>query len=563
MSILHLNQIKNHLETTYSGLVDISDCKGDAHQTEGVFLTRALSAYSIQYYSGVTPILAAKSIIDGGDDNGIDAILYSSDTKTLYISQSKWMRDGKGEPENGDVKKFLSGIKDLFNLSFDRFNSKLQAKETIIKNAIVDPNTSYQIILTYSGINDLAEHSSRDVADFLEEMNDASEQVYFAVMNQRPLHQSLISDVTGQPIDLTVTLKSWGKIDEPFKGFYGQVNGLEIFTWWQSHRDKLFKKNIRGVLGDTSVNQDITKTLNDSPDLFWYFNNGITMLSSSATKNMVGGSGTDYGQFSCQDISIVNGAQTVSTIGKFGELDPTNLENAFVSLRIISLNESSDTFGEQVTKSNNKQNRVENSDFVSFDPEQIRLRDELAIEGINYQISRSETNVNDDNSFDLIEAFTALSCASNDTSIVVQLKREIGKLWEDLSKAPYKKLFNASTSGTFVFNCVRVQRLIDSILIELQSNLNGRKEGVVIHGNRVLSMITFSEINIETLKDPNWTIDSLSKDSLKNSIEILYKTLYYIFDAEYEGAVIPTFFKNKGKCSTVVSMIPDFKSEVE
>ena len=563
MSILHLNQIKNHLETNYSGLVDITDCKGDAHQTEGVFLTRALSAYAIQYYSGVTPILAAKSIIDGGDDNGIDAILYSSDTKTLYISQSKWMRDGKGEPENGDVKKFLSGIKDLFNLSFDRFNSKLQAKETIIKNAIVDPNTSYQMILTYSGINDLAEHSSRDVSDFLEEMNDASEQVYFAVMNQRPLHQSLISDVTGQPIDLTVTLKSWGKIDEPVKGFYGQVNGSEIFSWWQTHRDKLFKKNIRGVLGDTSVNQDITKTLNESPDLFWYFNNGITMLSSSATKNMVGGSGTDYGQFSCNDISIVNGAQTVSTIGKFGELDPTNLESAFVSLRIISLNDSSDTFGEQVTKSNNKQNRVENSDFVSFDPEQIRLRDELAIEGINYQISRSETNVNDENSFDLIEAFTALSCASNDTSIVVQLKREIGKLWEDLSKSPYKKLFNASTSGTFVFNCVRVQRLIDSILTELQSELSGRKEGVVIHGNRVLSMITFNELNVETLKNPSWSIDTLSRETLKDNIEILYKTLYYIFDAEYEGAVIPTFFKNKGKCSAVVNMIPEFKSEVE
>jgi len=38
------------------------------------------------------------------------------------------MRDGKGEPENGDVKKYLSGIKDLFNLSFDRFNSKTSSE---------------------------------------------------------------------------------------------------------------------------------------------------------------------------------------------------------------------------------------------------------------------------------------------------------------------------------------------------------------------------------------------------------------------------------------------------
>lgn len=143
--------------------------------------------------------------------------------------------------------------------------------------------------------------------------------------------------MTGDPIDLTITLKSWGKIESPFKAFYGQVNGSEIFQWWQNHRTTLFKKNIRGILGDTSVNQSIRDTLQEAPDNFWYFNNGITMLASSASKNMVGGSGTDYGQFTCTDVSIVNGAQTVSTIGRFGENDPTNLDDVFVSLRIISL----------------------------------------------------------------------------------------------------------------------------------------------------------------------------------------------------------------------------------
>jgi hypothetical protein len=39
-------------------------------------------------------------------------------------------------------------------------------------------------------------------------------------------------------------------------------------------------------------------------------------------------------------------------------------------------------FGKDVTRANNKQNRIENRDFVSQDPEQARIKTELAIEGI-------------------------------------------------------------------------------------------------------------------------------------------------------------------------------------
>lgn len=334
----------------------------------------------------------------------------------------------------------------MFNLNFDRFNEKVNRRKTTIQNALLDPYTTYQIILTYPSINDLAEPSSRDIEDFLQEINDASERVYFSLFNQRPIHASLVRDVAGAPIDLVIGLKSYGKIDTPHKGFYGQVNGKEVLSWWVEHKGRLFNKNIRGVLGDTTVNEEIAKTIIEDPSNFWYFNNGITMLCRRAEKNMVGGATTEFGQFTCEDISIVNGAQTVSTIGKFEGDDSDKLNEVFIPFRVISLEGSEEYLGENITKANNRQNRIENSDFVSFDQEQIRLRDELAIEGVNYQISRSNSNVRNPTSFDLIEAFTALACGSNDVSIVVQLKREIGKLWEDLNKAPYKALFNSGTS---------------------------------------------------------------------------------------------------------------------
>src|SRR5437763_8643185 len=82
-----------------------------------------------------------------------------------------------------------------------------------------------------------------------------------------------------------------------------------------------------------------------------------------------------------------------------------------VPVRIIVRGEDAG-FGEEVTKTNNRQNRIENRDFVALDPEQSRLRSELAIDGIDYQLVRSESVTRTSNSFDLVEAITALACAS-------------------------------------------------------------------------------------------------------------------------------------------------------
>jgi hypothetical protein len=96
------------------------------------------------------------------------------------------------------------------------------------------------------------------------------------------------------------------------------VSGNEIVQWWKNYNVRLFEKNIRQVLGTTDVNEEIEKTLQTRPELFWYFNNGITIIADSVTKSLVGGGTRDLGSFKLTNIAIVNGAQTVSTIGKYG-----------------------------------------------------------------------------------------------------------------------------------------------------------------------------------------------------------------------------------------------------
>jgi len=82
--------------------------------------------------------------------------------------------------------------------------------------------------------------------------------------------------------------------------------------------------------------------------------------------------------------------------------------------------------------------RIESRDFVTLDPEQARIKTELAIDNIEYHVMRAESYTRSETAFDLVEGTTALACASGKIHLVVQLKREIGKLWEDIAKAPIR-----------------------------------------------------------------------------------------------------------------------------
>ena len=72
-------------------------------------------------------------------------------------------------------------------------------------------------------------------------------------------------------------------------------------------------------------------------DLFKYFNNGISILCKSYKKTAFGGANTDLGIFDCENIQIVNGAQTVGTIGEFYKCPIEGSPNAEVFVKIISL----------------------------------------------------------------------------------------------------------------------------------------------------------------------------------------------------------------------------------
>ncbi|HEH9426308.1 AIPR family protein [Aeromonas jandaei] len=561
MSIIHVNQIASKIKFLFESRLDKSDLNENDAEYETKILTRCLAAYAVYCIGNSTEVEAANAVIDGGDDNGIDAIHYSPSNKRMILVQSKWSKKGVGEPESGDIRKFKDGVFDLLNLDFSRFNEKTLRMKSLIETALTEFDTKFDIVLIHTGNQLLSVHGQRVMDDLVNELNDAGDGfnddvVTFHQLNQTRVHSSLANGIDGEPIDLEIGLSQWGKIEEPYSAFFGMISGGEIANWYKEKGKRLFSKNIRQMLGTTDVNEEIRNTIEQCPERFWYFNNGITLIADTIKKSMVGGNSRDIGSFKATNISIVNGAQTVSTLGEYLKKDISKLEKIKVPIKLISLENTDENFGENVTKTNNRQNRIENRDFVSLDEQQTRLRSELAIEGIEYNIVRSDNFKASENSFDLSEATVALTCASKDVSLAVQVKKEIGKFYENIDRAPYRTIFNPNTNGVYLWNVVKCLRELDRILLVKISALgkkSGRDYGVLVHGNRLIQQIVFTSLNISKLaNDYNFNVNEVKFEECMTKI---VSNLSIQIEADYSDKILGTLFKNTTICKTLVAKV--------
>lgn len=557
MSIIHLNHIAARLDEMFGGKIDSSDCVIQRDKNSAHFYTRALAAFAVVYTGSATIEDAVLSITDGHDDEGVDAIYYSETDHKLVLVQSKWNSDGCGEPSNADVRKFVSGCTKLINCKFENLNAKIKAKREVITRALRNAGARYEIVLVYSGSSTLSAPSKNDLEELRNELNDVTGVVGLRVINQAGLYGFLTASVDGHPIDIELAVKHWGLIDSPHRAFYGQVDGFQIASLFAQHGERLFSKNIRGILGSTEVNNEIRDTLSTNPDLFWFYNNGITLIATKFEKAMIGGASKDLGIFKCYGASVVNGAQTVSSIGRFGLDQLPGLDKVTVQVRIISTELNGENLANAVTRANNKQNRIESRDFVSQDPDQQRLRKELAVAGYSYEIVRRESPIIIDSSIDLIEATIALACASRMPSIFVQLKREIGRFWDDLSGGIYRKIFPSNLSSHYLLRCVLVQRLIDqcSEKAEQSAKENGQDFGFLIHGNRMISALCFNCLNVSSLHDPRFDFESFIESDLiaKAFQKVVCELLIELKQDEFAKSNYAGLFKNHSKCELIFS----------
>lgn len=324
-----------------------------------------------------------------------------------------------------------------------------------------------------------------------------------------------------------------------------------IGEWYQEYGNLLFDKNIRYYKGNTDVNEGMQRVLKREPENFFYYNNGVKILCSKVERKAKNSTNNHTGLFSLTSVSVVNGAQTTGTIGLMHKSDPEHVAKASVMLQIIDLSSATENMALQITKLSNTQNRIENKDFAALDPQQDRIRAELAFSHISYLYKTGDSITDPDHQITFDEAIVAMACGVGEISYATLAKSNVGALSEDIGKTPYKALFNASTNTFVLVNNVMAIRKIESFLKKQKDVVEGKERLVCIHANRFIAFYVIQKISknekYEKQIYQSVELDNAMHSILINIVDEITKKIELLYSDSYPANI----FKNVTKCKKI------------
>jgi hypothetical protein len=328
--------------------------------------------------------------VGGPSDKGIDIIHCDHRRKRVSIAQVKYHASAINEPRDSvlglvekvrnlyapdgdkELQHFLTGLTEPVKQPF------LDARDLCIKQGygldlyyitlgLVDKDLHDHLL---DQVNTAASHAAAlprlEIIDYeaVKLLHDEYESGVDQVVPHHTLQVTKVLECTTAPLGLWVILTTGGEIGNLFRRY----------QW------RIFQKNIRGYLGqDKSVNQAITKTLDDYPDQFVYLNNGITILCHQAEEKGSKGKHELY----LQRPQIVNGQQTTRVLHSHA-----NALKASVLVRVIVADTDVAALTSKIVTGTNAQNPVTLADLKTNDQIQIRLARALKHRGYFYMRRR-------------------------------------------------------------------------------------------------------------------------------------------------------------------------------
>ncbi len=360
-------------------------------------ISRAFSLFMIER---MYPTKSEKNefiLTDGPQDRGIDAIYIRERDGRSYVDivQFKYKNTLKSAQKNfeeTELSKVFSFIHDLF----DRSSELVRNCNRMLKDRINDVyaifdsgrSCSFKIVLCSNGLP-LADSARERLVQFCSCKPDFEfEQIDFSgvfnllIQDQRPSESIKLRVVDDQIFD-----RSDGDLR-------GVVACVEVNSFLDSIVDPatrsvkryLFDDNIRVYLGDDSgYNKSIIAScLSDESYLFWYCNNGITVVCEKFEypKHVRGAI------ISVKNFQIVNGVQTCYSLLKAREQDSVRVGKTLLLIKIFETKRRD--ISEKVAIATNSQARISLRDLHSNDELQKAIESYFLGTNIFYERKRNQ-----------------------------------------------------------------------------------------------------------------------------------------------------------------------------
>jgi hypothetical protein len=336
-------------------------------------------------------------ITDGPADLGIDAI-YIRDKGAeaqVDILSFKYRESAKTCGKNfeaNEVQKIRTFVTDLFDKnekSFESANSAIQAKCRDIW-ALFDAGKicQFRLLLVSNGLpltedeKNKLEHFCRSFERITLEEVDYSNVVKLLSQTAQKNEIAKLKAVDEQIFD---------RSDGDIKGVIANIEAQSLLSALRddqtgSIKRYLFNDNIRIYLGDDGgYNKEIiSSALSDDNYLFWYLNNGITIVCDRVEYQK----GTRGPVINLSGFQIVNGAQTCNALYNAYVLDPQKVSNVLLLVKIFETHRHD--ISSRVAIATNSQARINLRDLHSNDEVQKKIEQILLTHGLYYERKKNQ-----------------------------------------------------------------------------------------------------------------------------------------------------------------------------
>lgn len=566
---LEVQHIKGALLREFQNRISMDDFeKKDPTERETALLSRAVSAKAARILADCTSDEAAAWVIDGRDDFGIDCVAFSASGSELWLIQAKWKDKGTAGFDTEAALKLVHGLKKLDNRDLDHFNERLQLLADRVHGVLRLPTCKVNLVIALMGDGRLSVETRNILGEAAKEFGGRGRSVEYRVLDQRDFHRAIREDLEPQPITLKATMdREWYSRETPYKAVIGEVSADQLARWYggqsdgddhdKGHGERLYDRNVRKSLGLTGVNQTMVESMLREPEGFLYRHNGITVQCDRVeqeyhAKRAVGQPTT----LTLHNASVVNGAQTVSSAFRAYERDPEAVAEAYVLVRIISLEGAPEGFGRSITKATNTQNHMERRDFIAIDTVQSEIQKDFSLSlDKEYVFRRGELDPAPESGCSVTEAATALACMHRDSSLAVRVKGSTNALWEEGRGGAYTLLFGQQPSAQQIWRAVQVFRLVRDQLTQLRAKFTGRPAAVVDSGGLLVAHLVFQRIGRDKFDEPDDEWAAVIGE-VPGQVSAVLLCLITMVDTLFTSkSYVTSTFANEERCARLVAAV--------
>jgi hypothetical protein len=162
--------------------------------------------------------------------------------------------------------------------------------------------------------------------------------------------------------------------DAGYESYLLVVPGAQLASIYDQWGPRLLEQNVRVFLqARGNVNAGIKRTIEQDPEMFFAYNNGITATAERVDGTMLNGRFTIS---RVQNLQIVNGGQTTASIFAASQKRGVSLDRVFVQMKLSVIPPArAEMVVPKISEYANSQNKVSAADFFSNHPFHQRMKE--------------------------------------------------------------------------------------------------------------------------------------------------------------------------------------------